>query len=216
MEPSRSSIAIAPFADQYQRLTPCSETLADKVTASLLAASYRVSDRQTLRAALKERDLAKLFDSLPESGSLPASEWLIVGRYAVVRKQVQLRIKVVKVSTNHVVLQREYVAAADRELAAMAMPPPDPSNTSPATTIDVSARGVRIRASYHERNSDQFHLLDRVRQSIRRRLQWYVREGLGQQVSDEGIERLFRGGAETYCEFGSGTVVLEMEFEVKP
>ncbi len=65
---------------------------------------------------------------------------------------------------------------------------------------------------YTEQGRNQFYLLDRVRQIIRKGLADYLRNGLGMNLSDAEIEKRFRFGVEVHCEFETGTVTLEMEF----
>jgi hypothetical protein len=212
----RRVAAVLPLTDGTGRATACSELLAGQVMVALRDASFEVADRQLLQAVLEEHDLASVFERGPGPGQIAGADLLVAGRFALAAGRVSLQLKAIEVATNQLVHYGFYTAVPDESLLAVVVAPPRPTGGGESPQVTRTEAGVRIRASYAEAGADEFRLLDRVRQDIRRTLRWYLADVIGRGPAETNADDLFRRGRETDCVFGRGTVTLEMEFEVHP
>ena len=212
----RRVAAVLPLTGSDRRVTASSDLLAEHVMVALRNATFEVADRQLLQAVLQEQDLAGVFEQGRSPPQVAGADLLVAGRFALAGGRVSLQLKAIDVATNRLIHYGSYAATPDESLLAVLAAPPTPAGGGEAPRVTRTDAGVRIRATYAEAGADSFRLLDRVRQEIRRTLRWYLADVVGRGQAQEDADGIFRGGRETDCVFGQGSVILEMEFEVHP
>lgn len=205
-------MAVLPIASTRGGRTPCSDYLADLISAALLSHSIRVVDRQSFKAVLDEIDLTSTFEAPAAKLNIIPADVIVVGRYSLVDGRLNMHLKAVDVRSNSLLLTRLLWFVPDVLTRHLAFSSDFPTMGSEPVRVHEVGDGIRITASFTEAGANQLRLLDRARQVIRRTLADYLRDALGCNLSPDDVERVYRRGTEVDCMFRGHSVNLEMEF----